>query len=645
MKNAILFLFISFPFYCFGQASETSLLGHWHDETITPAFFDNPYHDVWGVQVNGIEYGIICSTDGFHFFDLTTQPLSDEPVAFAPATVQGASIGHRDIKTYQHYLYAVADEGPSALQIFDISGLPNMVSLVYESNEFLTRSHNIFIDEDNGRLYAVGGNGFNVKILSLSNPEAPTLLASYPNSNYNIGYVHDTYVRDHIAYLNAGNVGLFVTDFTDPANPVTLGSMTDYPQQGYNHSGWLSDDGQYYFLCDETHGTDIKVVDVSDYSDIEVVATMNAESTSNQIVHNIYLQGNILYASYYYDGLQVFDVSNPLLPYRIGYYDTHDGPNNSYFAGAWGVFVLPSGMSLISDMQTGFYVFDEIEVPPNTSISPSATSFEICEGGDITFTIILGDDFDVSGVDLSTGNLPGNTLVTFDPNPAQPGEEVEVNVSETEPGYFDLEINATDNINNGQTTVAIDVIDLDTANLINPPNGKTDQAINVYFLWTGLEGADTKNIELSTSEANFEDDIFFTDQAVINSYSYTDGLENGTTYYWRIAADFGCGETHSDIFSFTTEGMVNVNESIQGNSFFLSPNPADDLISLQFENPLEKDLNIEVIAINGQKIKSFLMKAQSNDFLFPVNDLSEGLYFLRLTSGKNSLSKKMLIQR
>ena len=215
MKNFVIVLLICIPFLTFGQA-EATLLGNWHDETITPAFFDNPYHDVWGVEVNGIEYGIISSTDGFHFFDMTTQPLSDEPVAFAAGTIQGSQISHRDIKTYQNYLYAVADEGPSTLQIFDLSGLPNSVELVYESNEFLTRSHNIYIDEDNGRLYALGGSGFNVKILSLANPEVPMELASYPNANYSVDYVHDAYIRDHIAYLNAGNSGLVVTDFYRP---------------------------------------------------------------------------------------------------------------------------------------------------------------------------------------------------------------------------------------------------------------------------------------------------------------------------------------------------------------------------------------------------------------------------------------------
>ena len=44
---------------------------------------------------------------------------------------------------------------------------------------------------------------------------------------------------NNIAYLNAGNDGLFIVDFSDVENPTLLGSLTEYPDKGYNHSGWF----------------------------------------------------------------------------------------------------------------------------------------------------------------------------------------------------------------------------------------------------------------------------------------------------------------------------------------------------------------------------------------------------------------------
>ena len=140
----------------------------------------------------------------------------------------------------------------------------------------------------------------------------------------------------------------------------------------------MTEDGDYYFMCDETHGTDIKVVDATDWADLKIVATMNANSTSNQIVHNVIVRGDLLYASYYYDGLQVFDISNPRFPRRVAYYDTCEIPNTSDFAGAWGVYVMPSGRVLLSDMNNGFWYFEAIDLPADYSITPNTLGIEAC---------------------------------------------------------------------------------------------------------------------------------------------------------------------------------------------------------------------------------------------------------------------------
>ena len=46
-------------------------------------------------------------------------------------------------------------------------------------------------------------------------------------------------------------------------NHLELASLTSYPDAGYNHSGWLNDDGTIYVMMDENHGYDVKILDVS----------------------------------------------------------------------------------------------------------------------------------------------------------------------------------------------------------------------------------------------------------------------------------------------------------------------------------------------------------------------------------------------
>ena len=91
-----------------------------------------------------------------------------------------------------------------------------------------------------------------------------------------VSHVHDAYVYNDTAYLNCGNDGLRIMDFTMVNTlgdiPNELASFTSYPDAGYNHSGWLNDDGTLYIMQDENHGYDVKILDVADLNNISVLA-------------------------------------------------------------------------------------------------------------------------------------------------------------------------------------------------------------------------------------------------------------------------------------------------------------------------------------------------------------------------------------
>lgn len=373
----ILTILLAWPIFLLAQPAEMNLLGTWNDPSIVPtAAFNGAYNEIWGLFVNDHEIAVIGSTEGTHFIDVTDPTNPTEIMdAFVPGATSGPDLIHRDYHDYQGFLYAVADENNnSTLQIIDIRDLPNSTTTVYDDNELIIRAHNIFIDSTQARMYACGirrgiGGGSTreaMTIYDISNPGSPVELGAYNNiGTIEIPYVHDVFVRDNIAYMNGGNSGFFVGDFTDPANPVLLGSMTDYVQAGYNHSGWLDDVGHYYFLADETHGLELKVVDVCSSDDLQVMNTFGTDSgIPSSIPHNVLIDCNILYASWYYEGIQVFDISDPVNPVRIGFYDTFDGQDEAFFAGNWGVYpYLPSGNILASDMQTGLYVIENIATP------------------------------------------------------------------------------------------------------------------------------------------------------------------------------------------------------------------------------------------------------------------------------------------
>ncbi len=336
------------------------LLGVWDDPALPASgLYDNTYNGSWGYARDGREYGIIGSTMGTHIIDVT-DPADLQELHFIPGAVQGPNVVHREYKTYRDRLYAVADEGAATLQIIDLSGLPATATVVYDSDALFFRAHTLWIDTAQARLYThAGSNDF--AVYSLADPDQPVLLLK-PEVSVpwwtSVGPVHDGFTVDNVAYLNDVDA-MHIVDLTDVNAPALLGSLTTYPQPGYNHSGWLHDNGWLYAMCDETHGTRVKLFDVSDPTDIQFIDTIGPATRTNNIPHNPFFAGDLLHLAYYYDGYWLYDVSDPADAQLLGYYDCSLVANGFSYKGLWGVYPwLPSGHVIGADMQRGLMVFD-----------------------------------------------------------------------------------------------------------------------------------------------------------------------------------------------------------------------------------------------------------------------------------------------
>ena len=365
----------------FGQAIEATLLGQWSDNTIIGSTnHTNVYNEIWGYAVNNHEYAIIGTTAGTHFIDVTNPNLPFQAF-FVAGKVQGGQIIHRDYHDYRGFLYAAAGEGSnSTLQIIDMRSLPESIEVAYDQKNIFRTAHNIFIDTTAAKLYALAArgdsNGYTpLRTFDISDPTNPVVLGDYNNfGGIMPSHVHDAYVDNNIAFLNLGNDGMAIVDFTDDANPFTLSTVTEYPSRGYNHSGWVSTDCSTYYLGDENHGFDLKVLDITDLCEPEIGQTFNAAvENATSITHNQVVACNYLYVSYYYDGLRIYDISNPTAPELVRYFDTYSPSNGTQYRGAWGVYpFLPSGNILVSDMQSGLFIFEGMD--DNCSSQPRNTN-------------------------------------------------------------------------------------------------------------------------------------------------------------------------------------------------------------------------------------------------------------------------------
>lgn len=344
------------------NSDKVRLLCHWNDTAHAPVNgAGQHWNDVWGFAWKSTEYAVIGGTNGAHIIDID----QCKEVAFLAGNTTG--VIHRDFKTYSHYLYAVAGEGFARLQVYDFSFLPDSVHLVFESTlSDFTTAHGLFIDTAKGRLYGTStentaGQHSDIRVYSLANPEQPAFLAAindYDNTSH-------LYARNDTAWCSNGSGGLLVLDMTNPASHKLIGGIINYPQKGFNHSSWIGYD-RIGVMTDENFGKQVKVIDARDIGQIEVVGTFSPRGTdTTSLAHNPYLLGSYALVSYYMDGLQIYDISDPANPVRTGYYDTYPGPDIQTTAGAWGAYpYLPSKRVLVSDMQTGLYVLDISQATP-----------------------------------------------------------------------------------------------------------------------------------------------------------------------------------------------------------------------------------------------------------------------------------------
>ncbi|MBT8404499.1 MAG: hypothetical protein KJP18_11615, partial [Gemmatimonadetes bacterium] len=191
-----------------------------------------------------------------------------------------------------------------------------------------------------------------------------------PSTDGSGGY-HDFYVgyhpdTDEDRFYGGGTGGYFIYDVSDVAEPELRITLTNVSGVSYGHTFTPSPDGRYVIAETEYQYAPLRIFDLQPALDGEVTNIRSPVSafTANwkHLVHNHEVRWPFVFVSGYLDGLQIFNLQDPLNPATVGYYDTYIGPPNTQrtpmFNGAFGVDVRnEDGLILISDMSTGLWTF------------------------------------------------------------------------------------------------------------------------------------------------------------------------------------------------------------------------------------------------------------------------------------------------
>lgn len=351
--------------------------------------------DIWGWTdpETGTEYALVGRADGTAFVDVST-PTNPVYVGELPKTEGSRVNSWRDIKVYESHAFIVADNvGDHGMQVFDLTQLRDVTTsempMTFEATaryDRINSAHNLAINEDTGYAYLVGGSdggetcGGGLHMVNVQDPLNPTFEGCFGGErgagSGGTGATHDTqcilYEGPDREYqgreicVGFNETEIAVVDVTDKADPELL-STASYPNYGYVHQGWFTEDQRYMYSNDEADELQRKVdrtrTIVWDMTDLDnpTVANQLLLSTKSSD-HDLYVKGDTMYQSNYKSGLRVLDVSTPEAPKEVGHFNLFPPSNTPGFEGTWGNYpFFESGIVVTATYDGGFFVLEHSE--------------------------------------------------------------------------------------------------------------------------------------------------------------------------------------------------------------------------------------------------------------------------------------------
>ena len=310
--------------------------------------------DVWGyTDETGVEYAIVGYRYGTYIYDVSTDIFEPTLIADIIGPSNNDYYYHRDYKTYGDYLYIVNEMTGQdvGMQIVDLSPLPYNPPLQLDTYTGFSRSHNLWVDSDAGYAFIENQNPDNIQIVDVLNGGNPEYAGTFGTQGNNC---HDIFTRDDLAYISEGYSSRYGIYNISDINNITL--LATIPVVGYAHNAWLNDAGTHLITTEETSGITVKIWDITNLNNINLVSEYLGE---NGLAHNVHVKNDQLFISHYTTGIKIVDIYNPALPVEVAAYDTYIDNDYDGFYGCWGAYPFSEANYIYaSDMQYGLFVLE-----------------------------------------------------------------------------------------------------------------------------------------------------------------------------------------------------------------------------------------------------------------------------------------------
>ena len=534
-------------------------------------------NDIWGWTdpEDGKEYALVGRTNGTSFVDISNPTA---PIYLGQLLGHnGSSSSWRDVKVYQDHAFIVSEASGHGMQIFDLTQLRDVTDPPVTFSETahyagFGSAHNIVINEDSGYAYGVGTTtcGQGLDMVDISVPLNPTFAGCFSQD----GYTHDAqcvnyegpdadYADSEIC-LNSNEDTLTIVDVTDKANPVQV-AREGYPNPGYTHQGWLTEDQRYFLQDDETdetgQGINTRTL-IWDLLDLDNPVYMgHFDSGIPASDHNQYIKGNFAYQSNYASGLRILDISGiaDAELETVAYFDVFPAHDNAGFDGSWSNYpYFDSGIVIVTSRTLGFMIVRPA-LEGDFSLEASPESLDLCLPEDAVYSLELAslEEFDQE-VMLSVSGEPAGATVDFSVNPVIPAQPpamstLTIGTSGVNVGSYEIDIIGSAPTKTHTVTVGLNLTGMvgDDLMLVAPADMASNVSHTPIFEWMAVDQASGYQLEVAT-DIDFTTVVYNT-TVVSTSHEATMSLAPNSTYYWRVRGINDCdtGEP-SATFSFTT---------------------------------------------------------------------------------------------
>ncbi|MEM9023603.1 MAG: T9SS type A sorting domain-containing protein, partial [Bacteroidota bacterium] len=126
---------------------------------------------------------------------------------------------------------------------------------------------------------------------------------------------------------------------------------------------------------------------------------------------------------------------------------------------------------------------------------------------------------------------------------------------------------------------------------------------------------------------------------------------------WNSAYPYGVGPTFYGVYAnrmvnsineSTTEydGTVGIeDEAAEAINVSVFPNPASDLIAIQFSGIVQERLQVDLLDVTGKLVNQTVINSGQTIAYFDVQTLYAGSYMVRINSSQGAITRKVVITR